>query len=80
MDQKANPIPRPGVRNIYCPLYNDCLDYAVRASWQTWGCSQCPHRLIEQSVAQREYELNNTDPCYDLPPNVAQRIWEDAFD
>jgi hypothetical protein len=78
MDQKANPMPKQGERNIYCPYYNDCLDYAVRASWQTWDCSQCLHKLIKESIT--EYELNNTEPYYDLPPNVIGAIWKDAFD
>ena len=78
MDQKANPVPRPGVRNIYCPFYKDCLDYAVRGSWQSWNCSQCRHKLMRQSIT--EYELNNTEPYYDLPPDVERAICEDAFD
>ena len=78
MDQKANPIPKRGERNIYCPFYNDCLDYAVKHSWQTWDCSQCPHKLIKKSIT--EYQLNNTDSFYDLPSNVRLGIWKDAFD
>jgi hypothetical protein len=78
MDQKANPIPNQGERNIFCPMYNDCLDYAVKRSWQTWDCSQCPHKLIKQSIT--EYELNNTEPYYDLPPDVQRAIWKDAFE
>ena len=78
MDQKANPVPRPGVRNIYCPFYKYCLDYAARRSWQTWDCSQCPHKLIRQSIT--EYEINNTESYYDLPLHVRGGIWKDAFD
>jgi hypothetical protein len=80
MDQKANPIPKRGDRNVCCPFYNDCLDYAVKGSWQTWNCSQCPHKLTRQSITLRGYVLNNTDPCYDLPPDVRRVIWKDAFD
>ena len=78
MDQKANPIHESGERNILCPFYNDCLDYAVNSSWQAWNCSQCPHKLIKQSIA--EYVLYNTDLFYDLPLNVSGRIWPDEFD
>ncbi len=78
MNQKANPIHESGERNILCPFYNDCLDYAVNSSWQAWNCSQCPHKLIKQSIA--EYVLYNTDLFYDLPLNVSGRIWPDEFD
>jgi hypothetical protein len=76
MDQKLNPIPKTGERNIYCPYYNDCLDYAVTHSWETWDCSQCPHKSIKQSIS--EYRLNNTDTYYDLPPDL-RGIWKDEF-
>ena len=80
MDQKANPVPRPGVRNIYCPFYNDCLDYAARCFWPTWDCSQCTHKLKKQSITEFEHGPNNVEPYYDLPPNVRGGIWRDAFD
>jgi len=78
MNQKANPIHESGERNILCPFYNDCLDYAVNGSWQACNCSQFPHKLIKQSIA--EYVLYNTDLFYDLPLNVSGRIWPDEFD
>lgn len=70
MDRKANPIPKPGERNVCCPFYNDCLDCALKGSWQTWNCSQCPHKLMRQSITEWEYQINDTYPCYDLPPNM----------
>jgi len=78
MDQKANPISESGERNIYCPFYNDCLDYAVSGSWQAWNCSQCPHKLIKQSIA--EYVLDSADSFYDLPLTVRGGICTDEFD
>jgi len=78
MDQKANPIPESGERNIYCPIYNDCLDYAVSSSWLTWNCSQCPYKLTKQSIS--EYVLDGTDSFYDLPLSVSGGIWTNEFD
>ena len=78
MDQKANPIHESGERNILCPFYNDCLDYAVNGSWQAWNCSQCPHKLIKQSIA--EYVFYNTDLFYDLPLNAGNALRTDEFD
>jgi len=78
MDKKTNPISEPGERNIYCPFYNDCLDYAVSCSWQAWNCSRCPYKLIKQSIA--EYVLDSTESFYDLPLNVEGAIRVDEFD
>jgi len=78
MDQKAKPIPEPRARNIYCPFYNDCLNYAVSCSSQACKCSQCPYKLIKQSIA--EYMLDSKDSFYDLPLNVRGGIWTDEFD
>ena len=79
MEPKANPICKKGERNIHCPFYNDCLDYAVKHSWQSWNCFQCPHKVM-QSTTEWEYEVNDTDPYYDLPPNVARRIGKNESD
>ena len=80
MDLKANPIPNQGKRNIYCPYYSDCLDYAIKFSWESWDCSQCPHKFIEQLLNEYEYQGNLPDPYYDLPPNLARGIGHDSFD
>jgi hypothetical protein len=70
MEPRANPIPKRGERNICCPFYNDCLDQAVEGSWQSWDCSQCPHKLMRQSVTEYEYEINDPEPNYVLPLEV----------
>ena len=63
MDPKANPIRKRGERNIYCPFYNDCLDYAVECFWPSWSCSQCPHKTV-QAMPEGGLEINNEDPAY----------------
>jgi hypothetical protein len=80
MVPKANPIPTKGERNIYCPFYNSCLDYAIRDSWETWNCSQCPHRIIKQVISEFEYEINEIDPDYDLPSDIRWVFKIDVFD
>ncbi len=40
------PIKRLGHRNVFCRLYNSCLDYAVEKKWLHFACPKtCP--LIE---------------------------------
>jgi len=70
MEPRANPIPKRGERNICCTFYNDCLDQAVEGSWQSWDCSQCPHKLTRQSITEYEYEINDPEPNYVLPLEV----------
>ncbi len=69
MDPKASPKPKHGERNIYCPNYNDCLDYAIENSWRSWNCSQCPYRTI-QAITECEYHLTDPEPFYVLPVDV----------
>jgi len=42
---ERNPVRRQGNRNIFCPFYRECLDDAIKGSWQNWDCGDCPHKL-----------------------------------
>ena len=40
--KKCRPtISNEGGRNIFCGYYNDCLDYAIKKSWDSWNCAKC---------------------------------------
>ena len=71
MDQEARPLNKRGERNIYCPHYKDCLDYAVDCSWPSWNCSECPHKTV-QAMPECEFEINNEDPPYVISPDVTR--------
>ena len=45
MNTERNPVRRQGNRNVFCPLYRECLDDAIKGSWQDWDCGDCPHKL-----------------------------------
>lgn len=77
MHPKALPRPIKGERNIYCPFYSDCLDYAISNCWRYWNCSQCPHKTM-QSTTEWEYEINDADILYNLP--VVTGRGEDSMD
>jgi hypothetical protein len=77
MEQKPNPIYQRGERNIYCPFYNDCLDYAVNHFWRHWSCSQCPYRNIK-SINEFEYGANGERIEYELSPDIIRKIGENA--
>jgi hypothetical protein len=65
MDPRRRPIRKPGERNIFCPFYNGCLDYAIENSWRSWNCSQCPYRDM-QTITECGYDFTDPDPYYDL--------------
>ena len=45
LNTERNPVRRQGNRNVFCPLYRECLDDAIKGSWQDWDCDDCPHKL-----------------------------------
>jgi hypothetical protein len=79
MDANTNPIPKSGERNISCPFYGNCLDHAVRYCWESWGCSQCPHKLTRPPRTAYEYACNNPEPHYDLPADLSRLIVKRTF-
>jgi len=73
MDLNAKPIRKRGERNIYCPLYSDCLDYAVNHFWQYWSCSECPYRNIK-SINELEYGADGDELSYEFSPDIIRKI------
>jgi hypothetical protein len=49
---KFNPGRCGGKRNIFCPYYSVCLDFAVQEQWVSWGCKDCEHRFNESGRAE----------------------------
>jgi hypothetical protein len=45
MKTERNPLWRKGNRNISCPFYSECLDDAIKGSWEGWDCDDCPYKL-----------------------------------
>ncbi len=79
MNEKTNPIAGQGERNICCPYYSKCLDYAIKLFWKFWNCTECPNRFT-QSINEYEYTPTNTDFCYELPHQINQGIWKHGAD
>ncbi|MDY7034387.1 MAG: hypothetical protein SVY10_21115 [Thermodesulfobacteriota bacterium] len=80
MNEKANPIPRLGERNLYCPYYDDCLDHAVKHRWQSWNCFQCSNKSMQQTITVYECRVDNSDLYYNVSPEIARRIEEYSLD
>jgi hypothetical protein len=80
MVPKGNPIPAKGERNIFCPFYNGCLDYAIKDFWDSWNCSQCSYRLITQYLNEHDHEVCDVDQEYNLVCDVPLEIDLDLFE
>lgn len=80
MDRKAKPIPKTGERNIYCPYYGGCLDYAVDHSWESWNCSVCGYKMAKRSLRERDYEITDTVTSYHSPVTVVGGTGNDSSD
>ena len=33
-----------GLRNFFCPYYEGCVEYASDKDWQSFACTNCPHK------------------------------------
>lgn len=73
MEPIANPICKRGERNIYCPYYSDCLDYAVNHFWQHWSCSKCPYKKI-RAIDEIEYGAIGEELDYEFSPDIIRKI------
>ena len=52
MKSKPKPVNKSGIKNVFCPHYRNCLDYAAKQRWQHWHCLDCPFRSKEQPLSQ----------------------------
>ena len=73
MEPKANPVCKRGERNIYCPIYSDCLDQVVNQFWQHWSCTQCPYRKIK-SFDEIRYSVNSEEQGQELLIDIVEGL------
>ena len=67
MKNNQNPVYTKGDRNVFCPYYRDCLDYAVELQWEYWACLACQHKKNEMFLADVLYFSVDTEPYYSFP-------------
>lgn len=73
MDQNRNPILSKGNRNLYCPYYRNCLDYAVKLQWEYWACLDCQHKEEEMSLSDILHFPVDSDPYFTFPRSFQKR-------
>jgi len=70
----CKPIHRDGFRNALCPNYRECLDLAVRKSWEFWDCTECVHKASTDPEFDIEATLSHSVTYFDLPLEVAVKM------
>ena len=66
MEKLMNPVHSLGEKNIYCPHYRTCLDYAVKNSWDSWGCDSCDNKSIKEPLKDVQFWIDDGIPFYSL--------------
>jgi hypothetical protein len=74
MDLPANPVPQKGMRNIWCPFYNGCLDHAIHQAWRSWNCSQCQNRMSIETTYEDGVISCQLSEYYDTPKNILRLV------
>ena len=75
MNPKRSPIHKKRNRNVLCPYYGDCLDYAIENSWAYWGCSDCEHRLSQGGRPETQLTVDDDSIAYyDLPLEIYREL------
>jgi len=70
MTESCNPIYIKGKRNIFCPLYRECLDHASKNHWEYWACNDCENRQITEAVSDVFLSTQHNDLPYALSPTL----------
>ena len=66
MKPGLNPVHQKGDRNIYCPHYGACLDYAIEVAWQYWNCSDCNERKNHAARPDFRFRSGDTIDYFDV--------------
>ncbi len=67
MEPDLNPLNEAGSRNLFCPHYRQCLDYAVKSQWLFWSCEACVHRQEAEPTTDGLLTCGEPYPVYTLP-------------
>lgn len=71
-----NPIHEKGYRNVLCPDYRSCLDYAAKSYWQYWSCLDCRLKEKQNLVIDVCLSQGVDDAYYSLSPVLYQKVKE----
>jgi len=69
-----NPSPKRGERNIFCPHYCNCLDFAINKAWDSWACLECRFQDNRQYMEEFPFTNNDTVLYYSLPHDIYMKV------
>jgi ribosomal protein L37AE/L43A len=67
MKPKYNPVHKKENRNVFCPHYGECLNYAVKRAWEYWGCTECKQSFNEEARPETKSAASDWRDFFDLP-------------
>lgn len=69
-----NPVCKKGDRNLFCPHYCQCLDFAILKSWEYWACYDCMYK--NQALILDDYPATNSETVlyHTLPQELYLRV------
>ena len=75
MIKDKNPIQAKGYRNVFCPFYRNCLDYASKRHWEYLTCSHCTYKYVQESIANESVSSEaNSDTYYSISPSIGDKF------
>lgn len=73
MYQNTNPVHRWGEKNINCPFYESCLDYAADRFWEYWDCRDCAYKFNHKAPSDIEFTIEEFT-SHSIPNSVFRSI------
>jgi hypothetical protein len=69
-----NPTHKKGDRNLFCSHYCQCLDFAIKKSWDYWACPDCRFKNDQQYL--NDYPCTNSETVlyYTLSPDIFLKV------
>ncbi len=73
---KPNPISavKEKTRNVFCPNYDECLDYAAKLNWLSWDCIDCRYKTKKGSGNAGPARAYDAARYYSLPPRIFAKV------
>jgi hypothetical protein len=73
MEKDKNPVHNKGYRNVFCPYYRNCLDYASKHYWECWTCLKCRHKQEEELPKDVMLSPKGADLYYSVSPSLCRK-------
>ena len=72
MKPKYNPVHKRTDRNVFCPHYGECLDYAIKKSWEFWGCCDCREKFNQAAGPEFRFTVSDGTEYFHLPLGIGK--------